>query len=199
MAKRKGIKAWLITWEHAPNRSPGRIAAVLDPRLTDGTIQRYVEVIFAAGQRVEDQISFVRRRTMPYGATQNRGVIQCGQNPFVCARLVDNLRMEMDDNGNFAPMWDERPPRRRWELTIDAGDRQVRRDSSLDPQSGREKIAALWDVWELRQTLIFRDIDNDSDPVDYAVRIEEIAETTTRPSNAARWGESRVELTLAEV
>jgi hypothetical protein len=94
---------------------------------------------------------------------------------------------------------DNAPARRRWEVTIDAGDRNVRRDSTIDPQTGREKIAALWDAWALQQTLPFQDIDNDSAPVAYAVRIEEIAEMATRPSDAARWGESRVELTLAEV
>jgi hypothetical protein len=40
------------------------------------------------------------------------------------------------------------PPRRRWELVIAAGDRHVRRDGNLDPQSGRQKIVALWDAVE---------------------------------------------------
>jgi len=31
------------------------------------------------------------------------------------------------------------------------------------------------------------------------VRIEEIDESVTKPSDAARWGESRVAITLAEV
>ncbi len=94
---------------------------------------------------------------------------------------------------------DNAPNRRRWELTVDAGDRNVRRDGQLDNQTGRQKIVALWDAWEARATLIFRDVDNDTDPVDYRVRIEEIDESVTKPSDAARWGESRVAITLAEV
>ncbi|MGH8573189.1 MAG: hypothetical protein ACREX8_11540, partial [Gammaproteobacteria bacterium] len=94
---------------------------------------------------------------------------------------------------------DNAPNRRRWEFTVSAGDRRVRRDGQLDGQTGRQKIAALWDAWEARATLILKDVDNDTDPVDYSVRIEEIEESVTKPNDSARWGESRVALTLAEV
>ena len=94
---------------------------------------------------------------------------------------------------------DNAPNRRSWELIIAAGDHRPRRDGQVDPQSGRQKIAALWDAWEARTTLPFKDIDNDADPIDYSVRIEEIEETTAKPNDAGRWGESRVALTLAEV
>jgi hypothetical protein len=93
---------------------------------------------------------------------------------------------------------DNAPPRRRWELSITASDRRVRRDGALDAETGRQKIAALWDAWEAGATLAFNDIDHDADPVDYSVRIEEIEESAAKPNDAGRWGESRVALTLAE-
>ena len=82
---------------------------------------------------------------------------------------------------------------------MDARDRGVRRDSEVDGQSGRQKIAALWDAWEVRTPLAFTDVDNDADTVTYRVVIEEIEEKAAKPSDAGRWGESVVALTLAEV
>jgi hypothetical protein len=119
------------------------------------------------------------------------------------------LRVSWSSVSDWAPVlvhvWaefetlDNAPTRRRWELVIAAGDRRLRRDGQLDSQTGRQKIAALWDAWEARTTLAFKDIDNDTDPVDYSVRIEEIEESAAKPNDSSRWGESRVALTLAEV
>jgi hypothetical protein len=88
--------------------------------------------------------------------------------------------------------------RRRWELTIDAGDRTVRRDSQLDAKTGRQAIGALWDAWELGTELDFKDIDHDTDLVTYLVSIAGIEEKAHKPSDAARWGESQVTLVLEE-
>jgi hypothetical protein len=88
--------------------------------------------------------------------------------------------------------------RRRWELTISASDRNVRRDGQLDARTGRQAIAALWDAWELGTTVSFKDIDNDSDPVTYVVAIAGIEEKAARPADGARWGESTVTLVLEE-
>jgi hypothetical protein len=98
----------------------------------------------------------------------------------------------------YAPL-DNAPPRRRWELTIAASDRKIARDGQLAPTTGRQDIAALWTAWSGGATLAFRDIDHDTAPVDYLVRIEAIAERPPRPADQARWGESQVELTLVEV
>jgi hypothetical protein len=119
------------------------------------------------------------------------------------------LRVRWSSISDWAPvltgLWVEVEPvgetnrRRRWELTIDAGDRGVRRDGQLDSQSGRQKSTALWDAWELGTSVVFKDIDNDTDPVDYTVTIESIEEKTARPADSARWGESQIALTLVEV
>jgi hypothetical protein len=88
--------------------------------------------------------------------------------------------------------------RRRWEITIDAGDRNVRRDSQLDTKTGRQAISALWDAWEPGTELDFKDIDHDTDPVTYLVQIAGIEEKAARPADGARWGESTVTLILEE-
>lgn len=75
------------------------------------------------------------------------------------------LRVSWSSVSDWAPVltgvWaefvtlDNAPSRRRWELVIEAGDRHVRRDGNLDPQSGSQKIAALWDAWEAGRALGF--------------------------------------------
>lgn len=77
------------------------------------------------------------------------------------------VRVIWDSVSDWAPVltgiWaeyslhDNSPPRRRWELAIDARDRMPRRDSARDPQAGRQKSAALWDAWEAGHTLDLRD------------------------------------------
>jgi hypothetical protein len=37
------------------------------------------------------------------------GRIICGDNPFLYARKVDTLNIEMDENGKENPTWKERP------------------------------------------------------------------------------------------
>jgi hypothetical protein len=79
------------------------------------------------------------------------------------------LRVNWSSVSDWAPVlvnvWaeytllDNAPPRRRWELVVDAGDRHVRRDGNLDPQSGRQKIVALWDAWEAGCTVDFAETD----------------------------------------
>ena len=88
--------------------------------------------------------------------------------------------------------------RRRWELTVDAGDRRAKRDGQLDAKTGRQAITALWDAWELGTTVTFKDIDNDTDPVTYVVAIVGIEEKVAKPADSARWGESAVTLVLEE-
>ena len=127
---------------------------------------------------------------------------------FPTSRYVQ-VRVRWSSVSDWAPVltgvWIEAEPvqtparKRRWELAIDAGDRGVRRDGQMDSQTGRQKIVALWDAWELGASVIFKDIDNDTDPVDYTVTIEAIEEKTAKPGDAARWGESQIALTLAEI
>ena len=94
---------------------------------------------------------------------------------------------------------DNAPGRRRWELVVDAGDRRVQRDGQLSGQTGRQAIDALWSAWASGSILVFKDVDNDANAVDVQVRIEEIEEKAAKPADGARWGQSTVALTLAQV
>ena len=91
------------------------------------------------------------------------------------------------------------PRKREWSLTIDAGDRGVRRDGSVDPQTGRQKIDALWTAWDLGANLTYLDVDNDTNPVTYTVQIAEIEEKVGKPADAGRWGEAQLAIELVEV
>jgi hypothetical protein len=52
--------------------------------------------------------------------------------------------------------------KRRWELTIDAGDRNVQRDNQRDPREGRSVINSLWAAWESGAAVSLEDIDADT-------------------------------------
>lgn len=89
--------------------------------------------------------------------------------------------------------------RRRWSLAVMTRDNVVRRDGSVSPKSGRELIADLWSLWESGQTVAFEDIDYDAQPVSRQVRITGIEESVHASSDASRWGEAAVALSLVEI
>jgi hypothetical protein len=90
-------------------------------------------------------------------------------------------------------------PRRKWMFTIDARDGQILRDASKQARSGRQLIADLWAAWQAGATVTFRDQDYDADATQRNVRIVGIAESVAKTSDAGRWGDSQLALTLVEV
>ncbi len=89
--------------------------------------------------------------------------------------------------------------RRRWELTVDAGDRNVRSGTASwtrRPGGRRSRRCGMPGSWGRRST--FKDIDNDTDPVTYVVAIVGIEEKAAKPADSARWGASTVTLVLEE-
>jgi len=89
--------------------------------------------------------------------------------------------------------------RRRWHLSVRARDRAVRRDGTVDPRTGQEQIADVWSAWEAAATVDFKDVDYDAAPVTRRVRIIGIREEVPKPSDAGRWGDSVLTLSLVEV
>jgi hypothetical protein len=118
------------------------------------------------------------------------------------------LRVRWESVSDWAPAltgvwadWSVLPAgatRRRWEVTVRCGDRLVRRDGSVETRSGRQVAADLWAAWETGALLDFRDVDADATDAAYVVRIVALRETTARPADAGRWGESEATLTLVE-
>jgi hypothetical protein len=116
------MKAWLVTWEwcgdHA--RPEDKVAAILNPRLSANHVRDLVEFIYlSAMYTLSERADYARdrKRHNPYPAEFGRtpegvptmGAIHCGHNPWLEARLVDHLTVEIDAEGNEMASWKERP------------------------------------------------------------------------------------------
>jgi hypothetical protein len=114
------MKAWIVTWEwigdHAA-RSP-KIVSVLSPRLGARTVQDYIERLYAdLHYSLEERARIAKTPTSnPYRAEFIRlqsgprfeGRIECGHNPWLYGRLVDDLKVERDEAGTEHATWAER-------------------------------------------------------------------------------------------
>jgi hypothetical protein len=111
---RRGISAWLVTWEGVGGRAhePEKIAAILSPRFSVRRVEQVVELLYMnASYSLSERIAWTKsRKNNPYLAQSHGGHVVCGHNPFLDARLVDNLRTEGQE-GDETPLWDERPRR----------------------------------------------------------------------------------------
>lgn len=121
MRRRRGVSAWLVTWEHVGEhaRPLRRVAAVLKPRLPADCVLYIVEVLYEdTSLAPSDQVSILRNPAAhPYPAAYDsidgipwQGRILGGHNPYLLARKVKNLRVEDDAAGAQAFAWDELPP-----------------------------------------------------------------------------------------
>ena len=117
---RGGISAWLVTWEHAGTHAspPRRVVAVYNPRWSPERVRELVELLYVgANYTIFEQIAYANNRSFnPYPARFGslKGIpwmreIYCGHNPWLFARLVDNLRTEESGDGDERVLWDERP------------------------------------------------------------------------------------------
>ncbi len=117
-SKRDGISAWLVTWEHGGNhaRPEREIAAILNPRWSGERVRDHVEWIYAnATFSLAERVAYAKHKSFnPYPAEFDRlrgapwsGRITCGHNPYLYARLVDDLRVFHDD-GEGSVSWKER-------------------------------------------------------------------------------------------
>lgn len=113
------ITAWLVTWEWIGNHAKpkDKIAAVLNWRLSPERVARIIEIIYANEfYTLEERLAIAKnKKSNPYqtryGAIQGIPLgdrLFCGHNPFLEARLVDNLHVVKDNEGNQELSWDER-------------------------------------------------------------------------------------------
>jgi len=101
------IKAWLVTWvwcgEHAKRKDP--FAAILSPRLSSRKISEIIEFMYRLAEySPSDQAGYVKNGMPKHSATIDRTLdgrihIHCGDNPFLRARLVDDLTVERNADG----------------------------------------------------------------------------------------------------
>lgn len=110
------MKAWLIMWRwegnHAAVDDP--VVTVLSARTSAENVRRYVEQRYIeATASPEEKLSYARYnkpRKPPYPARLERGRrIHCGHNPWLHASVVDDLRVEMDADGNDVLKWTNPP------------------------------------------------------------------------------------------
>ena len=128
--------------------------------------------------------------------------------PPVTSRLLQ-LRVSWASVSDLAPVLsrlvvdyasiDTAPRRRRWKLKVAASDKKIRRDSGVLALDGREQIDALFAAWRDQSTVSFRDVDYDAEPVVRTVRVLDIEQTEPKASDAGRWGDGVVTVTLAEL
>jgi hypothetical protein len=119
--KRESLRsAWLVTWEwsgdHARVEDP--VVALFNYRWPGETVRLVVEQIYSALKySISDKFAVARnRKNTPYPAQARDidgvpwlGEISCGNNPWLRARIVENVRLEIDTNGRRILNWDERP------------------------------------------------------------------------------------------
>lgn len=113
------MKAWLVTWEwtgeHARVKNP--IAMILSSRVSGKRVREMVEQIYVnATYILSERAAYAEKKFNPYPAYYGDiesidylDVIYCGHNPYLHARRVDDLRVEIDRNGKESMSWKERP------------------------------------------------------------------------------------------
>ena len=123
--KRESLRsAWLVTWEwsgdHARVEDP--VVALFNRPWDGKAVRLIVEQLYSALKySISDKFAVARnRKNTPYPAQARDidgipwlGEISCGNNPWLRARIVENVRLEIDTNGRRILNWDERPPVKR--------------------------------------------------------------------------------------
>ena len=103
--------AWLVTWEGTSGVPKDRVVAILNHRLSASSVKNFVELLYASlSYSFRDKLLFVAkdRRANPYQATMTLFQhIHCGDNPWLHARLVSDVRV-VDDTTT----WEEPPSER---------------------------------------------------------------------------------------
>ncbi len=110
------MKAWLITWswagDHAAVEDP--VVTVLSARIGAEDVRKYVEQRYVEEcASLHEKLSYARYnqpQEPPYPARLEHRRIDCGHNPWLYARVVDDLRVVEDVNGNDVLNWTEPAP-----------------------------------------------------------------------------------------
>ena len=115
---KKGLSAWLVTWEwsgaHAEPKK--KVAEILNPRLSTERVREIVEVLYNHDASLSEKVAWrLLKRHQPYRAEYPtiegvpwRGQIICGHNPWLLARLVDDLSINTGVGGEELVTWTDR-------------------------------------------------------------------------------------------
>ena len=117
---RRKIVAWLITWEWIGDHAKveNKIATILNYRLAEDTVREVMERIYIDNYTsLGERVAYAKnKKSHPYPAQSDRvngvpwsGRMYCGRNPYLYARIVDDLHVKIDENGEETLIWKERP------------------------------------------------------------------------------------------
>jgi hypothetical protein len=111
--KKLNIVAWLITWEWAAEHAKveEKIAAIINYRRSAEYVRDITELLCANHSlTLKERIEYAKNKRNPiFPAKIYNWRVHCGDNPHLWARLVDDLHVEIDENGNEKLAWKERP------------------------------------------------------------------------------------------
>jgi hypothetical protein len=121
--KKSKVTAWLITrhWVSDHERHSDEVVAIFSPRLGGVRVREFVELIDVTSGffTLSEQLSMMwpRHGRVPYPARFGQNAdgdpweceIHCGGDPYLLARLVDDLAVERDADGKERAVWTERP------------------------------------------------------------------------------------------
>lgn len=120
MRQPKGLSAWLVTWEWSglPAGPPQQIAETLNPRMSAERVREIAGLLYHRDALLREKVAWrLRRQQQPYPAdfqtidgVRCEGQIMCGHNPWLHARLVDNLIISTDGDGAEMASWTDRYP-----------------------------------------------------------------------------------------
>lgn len=128
--------AWLITWEwdNPQNEVENRIVSILNYRRSPPQIRKYLEFLWVHHSRsLYGVASWAAHRSSPpairgdiveekfegpYGTIESRTEqsswdLEIGTDPYLRARVVDDLRVDIQEIGETI-FWRERQPSRKW-------------------------------------------------------------------------------------
>jgi len=115
----KKTKAWLVTWEGTKfisNDQSNKIVNIFDSRTPTQRIKDFIEDHYMACHYslFERATYSSNRKRNPYPAESGRingvpwsGQFTCGHNPFLVARLVNNLVVVKNEKGKEIMCWEE--------------------------------------------------------------------------------------------
>lgn len=113
---RKKTRAWIVTWEGTrdPAFPASKHVAVFKKHIGATRVKEYVELIYSlACYSLEERLRFaLDPYSNPYPAKismnekDRQTYITCGHNPYLYARIVDNPKIEKDEEGQAKITWE---------------------------------------------------------------------------------------------
>ncbi len=118
--KQKGRAAWLVTRHWVADQPRREIVAILNPRIGGGRVREFVELLHLTSDFTLDEqasMQWPRHGCIPYCAHFGQttkgepwaGEVLCGNDPYLRARLVDDLIVERNTDGKETAVWKDRP------------------------------------------------------------------------------------------